>query len=145
MLTSIDVKFISDSACLSASMRWRVFQFCKYSPYSRCRPWSCLLAVLAMFLANCLPIYSGCDNITSTYGRSDSLWRLLWNLYETSYPLFTELYWKLMPHCVGHIRCPTVGRCYCGFTIYFWWNDWNVLPFCIHYQNNLTSSPGLLG
>ena len=45
MLTSIDVKFIFDSA------RLRVVQLRKYSPNSRCRPASCLLAVLAMFLA----------------------------------------------------------------------------------------------
>ena len=38
MLTSIDVKF-------------RVVQLRKYPPNSRCRPSSCLLAVLAMFLA----------------------------------------------------------------------------------------------
>ena len=25
------------------------------------------------------------------------------------------------------------------------WNDGNVLPFCVHYQNNSTSSLGLLG
>ena len=60
------------------------------------------------------------------------LMKPIWNII----PLFTELYWKLMPHCVRHIRCPTVGRCYCDFTIYFWWNDWNVPLFCIHYQNN---------
>ena len=40
MLTSIDVKFIFDSARLG-----------KYSPNSRCRSSSCLLAVLAMCLA----------------------------------------------------------------------------------------------
>ena len=31
---------------------------CKYSPNSRCRPSSCLLAVLSMFLANSSPISS---------------------------------------------------------------------------------------
>ena len=29
-----------------------VIDFCNYSPNSRCRPFSCLLAVLAIFLAN---------------------------------------------------------------------------------------------
>ena len=33
----------------------KVVQFCKYSPNSRCRPWSCLLTVLAVFLANSSP------------------------------------------------------------------------------------------
>ena len=57
MLTSIDVKFIFDSACLSASLGdTRVFQFCKYSPNRRCRPSSCLLDVFAMFLANSSPV-----------------------------------------------------------------------------------------
>ena len=45
MFTSIDVKFTFHSA------RLRVVQLRKYSPNSRCRPTSCLLAVLAMFLA----------------------------------------------------------------------------------------------
>ena len=44
MLTSIDVKFIVDSA------RIELFSSAN-SPNSRCRPSSCLLAVLAMFLA----------------------------------------------------------------------------------------------
>ena len=44
MLTSIDVKFIFDSARLG------FVQLRKYSPNRRCRPSSCLLAVLAMFL-----------------------------------------------------------------------------------------------
>ena len=44
MLTSIDVKFIS-------SIVYRVVQLHKYSPNSRCRPSSCFLAVIAMFLA----------------------------------------------------------------------------------------------
>ena len=56
MLT-IDLKFIFDSACLSAGSGDKGFtcsglvQFCKYSPNSRCRLSSCLLAVLVMFLA----------------------------------------------------------------------------------------------
>ena len=56
MLTSIDVKFI----CLFIGKfrRWRVVQFCKYSPNSGCRPSSFILAVLAMFLANTSPISS---------------------------------------------------------------------------------------
>ena len=33
-------------------------QYCKYSPNSTCRPSSCLLAVLAMLLANSSPISS---------------------------------------------------------------------------------------
>ena len=52
MLTSIDVKFIFDGARLAA---FRVVQLRKYSPNSRCRPSSCPLAVLAMFLAIILP------------------------------------------------------------------------------------------
>ena len=46
MLTSIDVKFIFNSECT-----FRVVQLRKYSPNGRCHPSSCLLAVLAMFLA----------------------------------------------------------------------------------------------
>ena len=46
---SIDVKFIFDSARLG------FVQLRKYSPDSRCRPSSCLFAVLAMFLAIILP------------------------------------------------------------------------------------------
>ena len=46
MLTCIDVKFIFDSVRLGLSMQLR-----RYSPYSRCRPPSCLLAVFAMFFA----------------------------------------------------------------------------------------------
>ena len=48
MLTSIDVKFIFDSARLGFSAP-QIFS------NSRCRPSSCLLAVLAMFLAIILP------------------------------------------------------------------------------------------
>ena len=44
MLTSIDFKFIFDGARLGL-----VAQLRKYSPNSRCRPSSCLLAILAMF------------------------------------------------------------------------------------------------
>ena len=46
MLTCIDVKFIFDFKCT-----FRFVQLRKYSPNSRCRPPSCLLAVFAMFLA----------------------------------------------------------------------------------------------
>ena len=50
MLTSINVKFTFDSACLSQVKEIiMVVQFCKYSSKSRCRPSSCLLAVLAVF------------------------------------------------------------------------------------------------
>ena len=45
MLTSIDVKFIFDSARLG------LVSPANGSPNSRCRPSRCLLAVLAMFLA----------------------------------------------------------------------------------------------
>ena len=54
MLTSIDVKFIFDSARLrlfSSANIPRDLQITK----SRCRPSSCLLAVLAMFLDIILP------------------------------------------------------------------------------------------
>ena len=44
MLTSIDVKVIFDSARLGLVALLR-----KYSPNSRCRSSTCLLAVLAMF------------------------------------------------------------------------------------------------
>ena len=47
MLTSIHVKFIFDSARLGSLQVKKQ----KYSPNSRCRPSSCLLTVLAMFLA----------------------------------------------------------------------------------------------
>ena len=57
MLTSIDVKFIFDSASLSAGLGdKRVVQFCKYSPYRSCHPSSCLPVVCAMFLAKISPI-----------------------------------------------------------------------------------------
>ena len=49
MLIFIDVKFIFDSARLG------FVQLRKYSPNRRCRPSSCLLTVLAMFLAIILP------------------------------------------------------------------------------------------
>ena len=62
MLTSIDVKFIFDSACLSASLGDKglfslanIFQIA--DPELRCRPSSCLLAVLATFLGNSLPYF----------------------------------------------------------------------------------------
>ena len=61
-----------------------MFQSCKYSPYSGCRPSSSILAFLAMFLANSSPISPS-------------------------------------------------------------WNEWNFPPFCTQYQNNGTSSPGILG
>ena len=54
MLSYIYVKFIFDSARLG------VVQLRKYSSNSRCRPSSCLVPVLAMFLAIISP---------STYGE----------------------------------------------------------------------------
>ena len=55
MLAFIDVKFFFDCLFISKFRRYkRVVQFCKYSPNSRCRPLSCIRAVLAMFLANSL-------------------------------------------------------------------------------------------
>ena len=45
MLTSVDVKFIFDSARLGLFSSVNILQF------SRCRPSSCLLVVFAMFLA----------------------------------------------------------------------------------------------
>ena len=54
--TSIDVNFIFDSACLLASLGVKGFQFWKYSSNSRCHLSSCLLAGLAMFFTNSLPI-----------------------------------------------------------------------------------------
>ena len=58
-LASIDVKFIFDCMFISKFRRYkRAVQFCKYSPNSRCRPSSCILTVLAMFLANSLLISS---------------------------------------------------------------------------------------
>ena len=59
MLTSIDVQFIFDSACLLARLGHKgCLVVCKYSPNNRCRPSSCLLDVLSMFLANSSPISS---------------------------------------------------------------------------------------
>ena len=46
MLTSIDVKFTFDSARLRLFSSVNILQI-----YSRCRPSSCVLAVIAMFLA----------------------------------------------------------------------------------------------
>ena len=76
MLTSIDVNFIFDSACLSASLGdkelAKVVQFRKHSPNRRCRLSRCLLAVLAMLttqprpqvvLANCSIISPFCCTI----------------------------------------------------------------------------------
>ena len=59
MLTSIDVKFIFN--CLFYRQVWeikpkRIVQCCKYSPKSRCLL-KCLLAVLAMFLANIVCLF----------------------------------------------------------------------------------------
>ena len=51
MLTSIDPSMFSSSSILYC----RFIQLRKYSPNSRCRPSSCLLDVLAMFLAMFLP------------------------------------------------------------------------------------------
>ena len=48
MLTSIDPSMLSSSSIIST---FKVVQLRKYSPNSRCRPSSCALAVLAMFLA----------------------------------------------------------------------------------------------
>ena len=52
MLSSIDVKFIFDSTCLSASLGDKGL----FSPanilQSRCRPSSCLVAVLFFFFFN---------------------------------------------------------------------------------------------
>ena len=64
MLTSIDVKFIFDSAHY-----FRVVQLRKYFPNSRCCLSSCLLAVLAMFLATC---------IISPSSYSWNEWNFLW-------------------------------------------------------------------
>ena len=52
MVTSIDVKFIFDSARLQEP---RTFGLRKYSPNNRCRLSNCLLAVLAIFLASLVP------------------------------------------------------------------------------------------
>ena len=49
----IDVKFIFDSARLGLSSSVSILS---NSPNSRCRPSSCLLAVLAMFLAIFSPV-----------------------------------------------------------------------------------------
>ena len=55
MLTSIDVKFIFDSACLSANLGDKgLFRSAKIVnifsvPCSGCRPSSCVLTALAMF------------------------------------------------------------------------------------------------
>ena len=54
MLTSIDVKFIFDSACLSASLRGKgLFRSANILQLADVK--SCLLAILAMFLANSSP------------------------------------------------------------------------------------------
>ena len=59
MLTSIDVKFIFNGECLSVSLGDKgLFRSAKCSPNIRCHLLSCVLAVLAMFLANCSPFSS---------------------------------------------------------------------------------------
>ena len=58
MLTTIDVKFIFNCLFIGKFRSKRVLQDCKHSSNSRCRPSSCLLAVLSMFLANSSPISS---------------------------------------------------------------------------------------
>jgi len=70
---SIDVKFIFDSA------RFRVVQLRKYSPNSRCRPSSCLLVVLAMFLA----IISPSSNFSS---HSWNEWNVRHFFSQPNYP-----------------------------------------------------------
>ena len=75
MLTSIDVKFIFDSACLLVSLGDKgVFSSAIIPPNSRCCPSSCLLAVLAMFLANSFPIFPSflysLPNQLNTFPRS---------------------------------------------------------------------------
>ena len=52
MLTSIDVKFIFNCLFIGKFRSKRVLQDCKHSSNSRCRPSSCLLAVLTTFLAS---------------------------------------------------------------------------------------------
>ena len=56
MLTFIDVKFIFDSACLSESLGDK--GFCKYSPNSGYRPWSCTSCCSCCVLAKSSPISS---------------------------------------------------------------------------------------
>ena len=58
MLTFINAKFIFNCLFIGKFRRLRVIQYCKYSPNSTCRLSSCLLAVLAMFLASSSPISS---------------------------------------------------------------------------------------
>ena len=58
MLTFIDVKLIFNCIFSGKFRRLRVFQSCKYSPNSGCRPSSFILAVLAVFLTNSSPISS---------------------------------------------------------------------------------------
>ena len=58
MLTFINAKFIFNCLFIGKFKRLRLIQYCKYSPKSTCRPSSCLLAVLAVFLANSSPISS---------------------------------------------------------------------------------------
>ena len=55
MLSSIDVKFIFETALLQEPRTVGVVQLRKYSPNNRCRPSNCLLSVLAIFLASLVP------------------------------------------------------------------------------------------
>ena len=57
MFTCVNVKFIFDKKRLG------LVQLGKYSPNSRCRPPSCLLAVFAMFLAIISPS-SSCSSLS---------------------------------------------------------------------------------
>ena len=56
--------------------------------------WGCMGDRVEMFVkVHCETVLGGCDNVTSTYGRSDSVW----TLYETSFPLFRNPnYWTLL-------------------------------------------------
>ena len=57
---AIDAKFTFNCLFIGKFRRYiyRAVQLCKYSPNSRCHLSSCILAVLAMFLANSCPISS---------------------------------------------------------------------------------------
>ena len=67
---------------ISKFRSWRVVQLRKYSPNSRCRPSSCLLDDLAMFLVNSSPISSWSNewnvrHFCSHYQKNNSTWLCL--------------------------------------------------------------------
>ena len=107
MLTSINVKF--NIPFIGKSRIQRVVEYCKYSPNNRCRPLSCLLAVLAMFLANNLPLCSSWNkwNVSPFLLTAETAFNLVlrssWIFVQLPGNYAAQLmsfftYWKILPN-----------------------------------------------